>query len=153
LVGRYRMDDSSGFASARAACPSGDVVRGEVRLGLVLIVIGAVMLLLATRTDAHFRPGTHNAVHAIQQTWCGKANRECWQGNEAIRVARCESASYWTRGIPHMARNGQYLGMMQMGEQERRLYGHGPDPWSQARAAHYYWVVSGRDWSPWECKP
>jgi hypothetical protein len=107
----------------------------------------------AADAEAHYTHGTHNAVHAIQQSWCGRANRECWQGNEAIRVAKCEAASYWSRGIPAQARTGQYRGMMQMGTDERATYGHGPDPWSQARAAHRYYVASGRDWSPWTCKP
>jgi hypothetical protein len=108
---------------------------------------------------AHYQPGTHNAVHAIQAAWCGKANRECWQGNEAISVAKCEAAQFWTWGIPHLARGprdeygNRRLSMFQMGTRERRLYGHGPDPWSQAFAAHRYYVASGRDWSPWECKP
>jgi hypothetical protein len=67
--------------------------------------------------------------------------------NEAVRVARCES------GMHTDAVNGQYLGLFQMGSQERRLFGHGPSAEEQARAAHRYFVVSGRDWSPWSCRP
>lgn len=66
---------------------------------------------------------------------------------EALRVSWCES-HYFT-----WARNGQYLGLFQMGSSERRIYGHGSSPWTQARAAHRYFVASGRDWSPWSCKP
>ena len=66
---------------------------------------------------------------------------------EALRVARCES------GYRTTAQNGQYLGMFQMGTSERRLFGHGPTPLAQARAAYRYFVRSGRDWSPWSCKP
>ena len=110
-------------------------------------------LLLSDSAGAHFVPGRHNAIHAIQQTWCGKANRECWQGNEAIAVAKCEASQYWHWNIPTQARNGQYRGMFQMGSSERRSYGHGPDAWSQARAAHYYWLITGKDWSPWTCQP
>lgn len=127
----------------------------RIAVPLTVIFAAFVFLLLIITADssAHYKPGTHNAIHAIQTAFCGKANRSCVAGNEAIRVAICESGSYWDRGIPHMARNGQYRGMMQMGASERELFGHGPDPWSQARAAHRYYVSSGRDWSPWECKP
>jgi hypothetical protein len=67
--------------------------------------------------------------------------------DEALRVARCES------GIRTTAENGQYLGLFQMGTSERRLFGHGPTALEQARAAYRYFVRSGRDWSPWSCKP
>lgn len=66
---------------------------------------------------------------------------------QAQRVAWCESK--WYTG----ATNGQYQGMFQMGSSERRLYGHGSTPFEQAQAAYRYFVASGRDWSPWECKP
>lgn len=66
---------------------------------------------------------------------------------EALAVARCESGFHTT------AQNGQYLGLFQMGSQERRLFGHGPSALAQAKAAHRYFLASGRDWSPWACKP
>ena len=66
---------------------------------------------------------------------------------EALRVARCES------GYRTTAQNGQYLGIFQMGSNERRLFGHGESALDQARAAYRYFVRSGRDWSPWSCKP
>ena len=66
---------------------------------------------------------------------------------EAIRVARCES------GLRTDAVNGQYLGLFQMGSQERRLFGHGPSAEEQARAAHRYFVYAGLTWSPWSCRP
>jgi hypothetical protein len=66
---------------------------------------------------------------------------------QALAVASCES------GHRTWAQNGQYLGMFQMGSSERALYGHGSTPLAQARAAWKYFVRSGRDWSPWSCKP
>ena len=66
---------------------------------------------------------------------------------EALAVAHCESR------LTTSARNGQYLGLFQMGTSERRLFGHGDTAYEQARAAHRYFVRSGRDWSPWSCKP
>jgi hypothetical protein len=67
--------------------------------------------------------------------------------NEALRVARCES------GYSVNAQNGQYLGLFQMGTTERRIFGHGADALRQSQAAYRYFVRSGRDWSPWSCKP
>ena len=73
--------------------------------------------------------------------WFGSA----WP--QALNVARCES------GLSVYAQNGQYLGLFQMGTSERTLFGHGPSALAQARAAYRYFVRSGRDWSPWSCKP
>jgi hypothetical protein len=66
---------------------------------------------------------------------------------EAFRVVACES------GFSTTARNGQYLGMFQMGEWERRTFGHGDTALEQAQAAYRYFVASGYDWSPWTCRP
>jgi hypothetical protein len=65
---------------------------------------------------------------------------------QAVAVAWCESRLTTT------ARNGQYLGLFQMGSHERQLFGHGHTAHEQARAAHRYFVLSGRDWSPWGCR-
>jgi hypothetical protein len=66
---------------------------------------------------------------------------------QAVAVAWCESRLQTT------ARNGEYLGLFQMGSSARRLYGHDSTAYGQAVAAHKYFVSSGRDWSPWSCKP
>ena len=71
-------------------------------------------------------------------------NRYC---GEALRVARCESR------FRTDAANGQYRGLFQMGASERQRFGHGPTAIEQSQAAHRYFVRSGRDWSPWSCKP
>jgi hypothetical protein len=68
---------------------------------------------------------------------------------EAMQVADCETGGTFSTG----ATNGQYLGLFQMGSSERATYGDGDSPLAQARAAYVYFVVSGRDWSPWTCKP
>jgi hypothetical protein len=65
---------------------------------------------------------------------------------DATAVAWCESRLSTT------ARNGQYLGLFQMGSHARRLFGHGPTAIDQAEAAHRYFLRSGRDWSPWSCR-
>jgi hypothetical protein len=66
---------------------------------------------------------------------------------EALAVARCES------GLSEWAQSGQYLGLFQMGAAARTRYGHGASPYEQAKAAHAYFVDSGRSWGPWTCKP
>jgi hypothetical protein len=66
---------------------------------------------------------------------------------QAVDVAWCESRLSTT------AQNGQYLGLFQMGFTARRAFGHGPNALAQSIAAHRYFVSSGRDWSPWSCKP
>ena len=66
---------------------------------------------------------------------------------EALAVAWCESRHRTT------AQNGQYLGLFQMGSYERELFGHGRTALKQALAAHKYFVLTDRDWSPWSCKP
>jgi hypothetical protein len=67
---------------------------------------------------------------------------------QAIGVARCETGGTFDVN----AQNGQYLGIFQMGSHERSLYGHGRTALAQARAAYVYFVMSGRDWSPWSCR-
>lgn len=84
----------------------------------------------------------HRVKRAIRIVWGPN-----WREVQAITVAACES-TFNTHAV-----NGQYRGIFQMGEWERATYGHGWTPRAQARAAHRYFVASGRDWSPWECKP
>jgi hypothetical protein len=103
----------------------------------------------AADAEAHYRPGIHNTRHAINLAFCGRSNSYCGASSEAWNVARCETGgtmSVW-------ASNGQYLGLFQMGSYARGVYGHSTNPWGQARAAHRYYVASGRDWSPWTCRP
>ena len=83
-------------------------------------------------------------VETPAATICRVFGADC---DEALQVARCES------GLRIDAQNGQYLGLFQMGVQERRLFGHGNTAEIQARAARRYFLASGRDWSPWSCKP
>ena len=66
---------------------------------------------------------------------------------DAVSVARCES------GLRTDAVNGQYLGLFQMSSLARELFGHGDSAEEQSRAALRYFVQSGRDWSPWSCRP
>lgn len=69
------------------------------------------------------------------------------RGWEAVSVARCETGGTFNV----YARNGQYLGLFQMGAYARSRYGHGWTALAQARAAYRYFRVAG--WAPWACKP
>lgn len=114
-----------------------------------VILLLAVLLPFLTppAAEAHYQPGRHNVRHAINLSWCGRSNSYCPAGQEAWNVAGCETGytySVW-------AANGQFLGLFQMGAFARARYGHGWNPWAQARAAHGYYLDAG--WSPWQCLP
>jgi hypothetical protein len=108
-------------------------------------------LARVTRNIAWLQRVLHRQQERRRASWSPKVaicqvfgRRYCRQ---ALSVAWCESRYSTT------AQNGQYLGLFQMGSWERGLFGHGPTAFAQARAAHRYFVLSGRDWSPWGCKP
>jgi hypothetical protein len=103
----------------------------------------SLLLLLASPASAHHRTAKgYRAVNtAVIHHVFGK------YGTQAVQVAKCES------GLTVWARNGQYLGLFQMGDYARGRYGHSWNPWAQARAAFRYFRDSGYDWSPWACKP
>lgn len=102
-------------------------------------LLACIALALAPAGAAQPPPQVTRAVTAIFGPYAA----------QALRVVGCETGgTYSTR-----ARNGQYLGLFQMGAYARGRYGHATDALGQARAAYRYFVASGRDWSPWECKP
>lgn len=72
----------------------------------------------------------------------------------AINVAACESGGGDPSAIDIHAKNGQYLGMFQMGDDERATYatiGY-ETPYQQTVAAHNYFVAAN-GWGPWGCVP
>jgi hypothetical protein len=71
------------------------------------------------------------------------------RGAEAVSVSGCETGHKYNTN----ASNGQYKGLFQMGDSERATYGDARDALGEILAAHRYFVASGSDWSPWECKP
>lgn len=98
----------------------------------------------AARTRAALERRELAQLRTPEKAICHVFGSYCQQ---ALQVARCES-HYETS-----AQNGQYLGLFQMGSSERQLFGHGATALEQAKAAYRYFVRSGRDWSPWSCKP
>jgi hypothetical protein len=107
-----------------------------VRAVAALIVLSLVLIATAKANNYS------EARAAIQKIFGPYAD-------QALRVARCETGGTYDP----RARNGQYLGIFQMGDYARGRYGHGPSWLVQAAAAYLYFVASGRDWSPWSCKP
>ena len=108
-----------------------------MRVGLLCLATVLLMLTVAPTASAGYQERNSRVICKVFGSYC----------SQAISVSRCES------GLTIGATNGQYLGLFQMGSSERRIYGHGWNPWIQARAAYRYFVASGRDWSPWSCKP
>ena len=109
-------------------------------LGATLLVVVLVAALAAPATA-----GTRHIKHIIRHVWGAD-----WREAQALSVAACES------GFRTHARNGQYLGLFQMGLSERHTFNPN-HPYTrsarrQARGAHRYYVASGRDWSPWTCR-
>ena len=98
----------------------------------------------ARRTSARNELRYLTSLRSPEKAICHVFGSHC---RDALQVAQCES------GYRTTAQNGQYLGMFQMGSNERQMFGHGSTAIEQARAAHRYFVLSGRDWSPWSCKP
>ncbi len=104
----------------------------------LLLIAALALLMFPTPAPATVRPvSASEAICQVFGPYCA----------QALRVARCES------GLSIYARNGQYLGLFQHGAYARARYGFAWDAWTQARAAYRYFVDSGRNWSPWTCKP
>ena len=113
--------------------------RAQRRLARVTRTIAALRAVLRRR-EARRKANAPPRVaicDVFGRSYCG----------QALAVSWCESRHSTT------AQNGQYLGLFQMGSYARSMYGHGSTPRQQALAAHRYFVDSGRDWSPWSCKP
>jgi len=108
------------------------------------ILLAAIVCLLAAPTASanseieKKQAGAKVAICKVFGPYC----------KQALAVAWCESKWYVWAG------NGQYLGLFQMGSYARSRYGHHTtNAWKQARYAYRYFVDSGKDWSPWSCKP
>lgn len=135
---RIDVGDTDGFSWVTAVCA---------------VILFAVLALLPETAKAHTSVPLrqHATPTQVSRIICAVFGPYCWQ---ARRVALCESGYVvrsWRTGTH--ARNGQYRGLFQMGYAERARYGHGAGAWAQARAAYRYFKASGRDWSPWQCKP
>jgi hypothetical protein len=121
----------------RPATAKSTLAHAKLRVRQLEKTVAALRLQVRTHSTRAF------AASPPRQAICNVFGDYC---HEAIAVAWCESHLSTT------AQNGQYLGLFQMGSYERRLFGHGDTAHEQAVAAHRYFVLSGRDWSPWSCR-
>ena len=98
-----------------------------------------VFLALVVIDEAFSRPPVPPSVFvAVRAHWQTRPERV-----KAFDVVACETGGAYNT----TARNGQYLGLFQMGARERSTYGHGETALAQARAAFRYYAISG--WRPW----
>jgi len=142
-----RMDYKRRFAPREGA-----TVNEKRGIARKLIALGVIVISILTFSvkPSEARPKIQTINYAINLNWCGHVKRYCKAGRQALEVARCETGNtfdIWAGYGKH-----QYLGLWQMGNYERRRFGHGWNAWEQAKAAHKYYVVSGKDWSPWSCR-
>ena len=117
------------------------LARARHRLATTTKEIRYYRRLIRARAEARL---ARRLAHASPKVAiCEVFGRYCGQ---ALAVAWCESGHQTT------ARNGQYLGLFQMGSYAREIAGHGDTAYEQARAAYRFFVLAGRDWSPWSCR-
>ena len=110
----------------------------------ILLAVCVLLLIAPTAQAGRIETQQAGAKAVIMKVFGPK------YGPQALRVSWCESKWYVWAGVG----KHQYHGLFQMGSSERARYGHHPtNAWVQARAAWRYFVASGRDWSPWSCKP
>jgi hypothetical protein len=69
--------------------------------------------------------------------------------SQVMQVVNCETGGTYSVHV----QSGQFLGLFQMGNYARSRYGHGYTVWSQAVAAHRYFLDSGRSFRAWQCSP
>jgi len=104
-----------------------------------------VLVALLVVADTQARPPVPPDVfRAVRHYWHTQTERI-----QAFNIVACETGGAYNTN----ASNGQYLGLFQMGSYARSRYGHSGTADGQARAAHRYYIDSGRDWSPWSCRP
>jgi hypothetical protein len=108
-------------------------------LSLYLFLLSLAVVVVNAQSRGPIPAGVFQSVRAF---WKTRPERIA-----AFDVSWCEA-----RFDPG-ARNGQYLGIFQMGSWERATYGFGPGAWGQAQGAYRYYVATGRTWGPWTCKP
>ena len=134
---RYYESRRSLLASGHAPAKARSVAYARERVRELTRTVAAL------RTRIRAREQRALAKLPPRRAICDVFGSSC---QEAVAVAWCESR------LQTSAANGQYRGLFQMGSYERDIFGHGTTAHEQARAAHRYFVLSGRDWSPWGCR-
>jgi hypothetical protein len=134
---RFFENHRSLLASGSAPAKAKSLAYAKTRVRQLTKTVAALRARVAARDARRLaKLPPRRAICTVFGSYC----------QEAVAVAWCESRLQTT------AQNGQYLGLFQMGSNERGLFGHGDSAHAQAQAAHRYFVLSGRDWSPWGCR-
>jgi len=110
-------------------------------------IVNSMSALLGATPDGQRAPapstqtrlGAKTAAKSAQQAIIDAFGSK--NGQRAVKVGKCESK------LDATARNGNHMGLFQMGPWARRTFGHGPDAESQAQAAYRYFQAAG--WAPW----
>ena len=118
------------------------------------LIIASAVALVALVLPGVSNANTKMTKKAIIWAFCGKHYKPCELGRQAVAVSGCETGytySIWSK-------NGQYLGLFQMGTKERERWGFGNDPWEQALNAFkmFKWTSThepGDPWHRWSCRP
>lgn len=121
-----------------------------------LLVVCVLMMARAEDAFAAYQPAPKPVVKAAKRLLPprrGTAQYRAWvvcrvfvgQCKQAVNVAWCESR------LNPRARNGSYVGVFQLGEHERKAYGHGRSVWAQSIGALL--LHAARGWQPWSCRP
>lgn len=127
-------------------------MRGFMVCALIVALFAAIAASsLQASTKACARPSSYQLYTKLPREYPQfyRALRLLW----GVKWVEAATVSYGEGSWHSFASNGQFRTTFQMGSSERRTYGDGPTLWEQAIAAHNYYVASGSDWSPWECKP
>lgn len=137
-------------------------VFGQASVGrlICLLIVGLTIILLGefAAAQAAYKPAPPHVVAAAfnpRPPVKGTASKRAWvickvwgrvHCRAVLNVAWCESS------LRPWARNGQYVGVFQMGSGERARWGHHrSNVWIQARSARRYFLFAG--WRPWSCRP
>jgi len=122
---------------------------------LTLVIIITSFCAYPAKISAGIKHNKHVARLAISHYFChnGRPYHLCSLGRQALNVADCETGHTFYVG----AANGQYLGIFQMGNNERKTFGYGKNAWAQTLGARRYYNyslrVNGYGWHPWSCLP
>ena len=118
------------------------------------ITIATLVTAIASPAHAHLRDGLARNVGRDEAKHVARATHRVWKKRRAHQwqgLISCESR------FDKDAVNGQYLGLTQMGSDERAAWNWGRRVVRQLRASHRYWVYArdawGNGFAPWACDP
>jgi len=127
------------------------------------LIIASIFVIVALVLPDVSNANILTVKKAIMWAFCGKQyKKSCQLGREAVEVSGCETGYTWSV----WAVNGQYKGLFQMGDKERKDYGLsngwmgiGNNPWDQALSGYNMYMKTKDEprnnspWHRWSCRP